>query len=47
MVFVTPETVDPLSPEAGQKAAPALPKMPLENGAPANFDETLHKKGGK
>jgi pilus assembly protein CpaC len=47
MVFVTPLIVDPLNAGATPEVNPALPKMPLENGAPKNFDESLHKKGSK
>jgi pilus assembly protein CpaC len=47
MVFVTPELVDPVNAESAPQAGPGMPKMPLENGVPKNFDQNLQKTGAK
>jgi pilus assembly protein CpaC len=45
MVFVTPQIVDPLNPGATPQANPEAPKMPIENGVPKGFDQSIQPKG--
>lgn len=47
MVFVTPYVVDPFVSEAIPEMKQDMPKQPLQNLAPNEFDDSLHSRGAK